>query len=72
MSNNRRPTLTPDNAARVWQERTDLVKHEMEVASAASDAKTARLKALRLEKEAQEAEVARNTPPPEPKRRKHK
>lgn len=72
MPSTRRPSLTPDNAARVWQERTDLVKHETEVANAASDAKTARLKALRLEKEAQEAEVARHAPPPEPKRRKHK
>jgi hypothetical protein len=40
--------------------------------NAANDAKTARLRALRLEKEALEAEAARNAPPPEPKTRKRK
>ena len=44
MTNNRRPTTTSDNAARVWQTRTDLVKQEMAVASAAADAKTAKLR----------------------------
>src|SRR3954465_11484915 len=48
-----------DNASQIWQNRTDLVKQEQAAASAAADAKTARLKALRLEKEAQEAEAAR-------------
>jgi hypothetical protein len=51
----------------VWQSRTDMVKKEMQAESAANDAKTARLKALRLEKEALDAEAARvaaeNAPP---------
>jgi hypothetical protein len=50
---------TVDGASQIWQNRTDMVKQEMAAASAAADAKTARLKALRLEKEAQEAETAR-------------
>jgi hypothetical protein len=57
----------------VWQTRTDMVKQEMAAANAAADAKTARLKALRLEKEAQEAEAARiaaeNAPPASEKKR---
>ncbi len=62
---------TPAGAAAVWQTRTDLVKQEMAAASAAADAKTARLKALRLEKEAQDAEAARLAPP-EPAGRKRR
>jgi hypothetical protein len=50
---------TVDGASQIWQNRTNMVKQEMAAASAAADAKTARLKALRLEKEAQEAEAAR-------------
>jgi hypothetical protein len=42
----------------VWEQRTELVKKEMAAASAANDAKTVRLKALRLEKERQDAEAA--------------
>jgi len=42
----------------VWEQRTQLVKKEMAAASAANDAKTIRLKALRLEKERQDAEDA--------------
>jgi hypothetical protein len=45
---------TPDALASAWERRTQLVKQELAAASAASDAKTARLKALRLEKERQE------------------
>lgn len=64
---------TANNAFQVWENRTQLVKQEMAAASAATDAKTARLKALRLEKEAQEAEAARiateNAPPAQPKKR---
>ena len=56
----------------VWENRKTLVKKEMEAESAANDAKTARLRALRLEKEALEAEAARNAPPAEPKARKRK
>jgi len=72
MTNNRRPTTTSDNAARVWQTRTDLVKQEMAVASAAADAKTAKLRALRLEKEAEEAKAALAAPPAPAIRRKRK
>jgi hypothetical protein len=38
-----------------WEVRTRQVKAELAAASAASDAKSARLKALRLEKEREEA-----------------
>jgi hypothetical protein len=55
----RRGTYSPDGVLKTWQNRTDLVKQEMAAASAAVDAKTARLKALRMEKEAQDAEAAR-------------
>ena len=54
---------TVDGASQIWQNRTDTVKQEMAAASAATDAKTARLKALRLEKEAQDAEAARTAEP---------
>ena len=52
-----------------WEKRTELVKLQTNAESAANDAKTARLKALRLEKEAQDAEAARLNPP-QPKKRK--
>ena len=56
-----------------WEQRTALVKQEMAAESAYNDAKTARLKALRLEKEAQDAEAARlaalNAPPAAVKKR---
>ena len=51
---------TPD-APRAWERRTLLVKQELAAASAANDAKTARLKGLRLERERQEAGAR---PPP--------
>jgi hypothetical protein len=57
----------------VWENRTALVKKEREAESAANDAKTVRLRALRLEKEAQEAEAKRlkgeETPAPTPRKR---
>ena len=60
MSNtSRRTALSPDGALRIWQTRTDLAKQETAAANKAADAKTARLKALRLDKEAQDAEAAR-------------
>jgi hypothetical protein len=62
---------TADGVFQVWEKRTQLVKNEVAAASAATDAKTARLKALRLEKEALDAEAARlaaETAPPEKKR----
>ena len=57
-SKERNGARTPSALLQVWQQRTDLVKQEMAAASAASDAKTARLRALRLEKERQDAETA--------------
>ena len=67
------PPRALDNASQIWQNRTDMVKQEQAAASAAADAKTARLKAMRLEKEAQDAEAAKlaaeNAPIPTPKKR---
>jgi hypothetical protein len=52
----------------VWENRTTLVKQELAAERAASDAKTARLRALRLAKEAADQEAARlaaeNAPSP--------
>jgi hypothetical protein len=51
----------------VWEDRTTLVKQEQAAERAASEAKTTRLRALRLAKEAEDAETARiaaeNAPP---------
>ena len=55
---------TANNAFQVWENRTQLVKQEMAAASAANDAKTARLKALRLAKEQQDAAEAAANPAP--------
>ena len=44
------------NPMSVWEERTSLVKREVEAERAASEAKTAKLRALRLEKEAADRE----------------
>ncbi len=49
---------TQQGIAQVWEDRKSLARQEMAAANAASDAKTARLRALRLEKEQQEAEAA--------------
>jgi hypothetical protein len=57
---------TANSAFQVWENRTQLVKNELAAASAANDAKTARLKALRLEKEKQDAEEAAANPAPAP------
>ena len=52
-----------------WEKRTALVKQEMAAESAASDAKTDRLRALRLAKEAADKEAADKLGPAEaPKR----
>jgi hypothetical protein len=48
---------SPNALADAWERRTLLVKQELAAASAASDAKTARLRALRLEKERQDAQA---------------
>jgi len=58
-------TRTARNVAQIWEDRTALVKREMQAESAANDAKTARLRALRLEKEQQEADA--RGPETEPK-----
>jgi hypothetical protein len=52
-----------------WQQRTTLVKQQMAADSAASDAKTARLKALRLAKEEEDRQAALLAPPPAPKKK---
>ena len=49
---------SPNALSEAWEVRTQQVKAEMAAANAASDAKSARLKALRLEKEREEALVA--------------
>ena len=48
-------TASTDALSEAWEVRTRQVKAEMAAASAANDAKSARLKALRLEKEREEA-----------------
>jgi hypothetical protein len=45
-------------AEQVWETRTQMVKRELAAESAANDAKTARLRALRLAREAEEARAA--------------
>ncbi len=70
------PTSEKKNSARrnaeshfvAWERRTALVKQQASAESAASDAKTIRLKALRLAKEAANMEAA----PQAPKRVKRK
>lgn len=53
-------SLRNSAAADAWERRTQLVKDEMAAESAALDARTARLRALRLEKEAEESKDAAN------------
>ena len=69
----KRGSGTAQGVLEIWEKRTELVRLQTNAESAANDAKTARLKALRLEKEAQEAETARiaaeNAPPAAPKKR---
>ena len=64
---------TANGVFEAWEKRTALVKLQMNAESAASDAKTARLRALRLAKEAQDNEAARiaaaNAPPAAAKKR---
>jgi|HubBroStandDraft_6_1064221.scaffolds.fasta_scaffold1774834_1 hypothetical protein len=56
----------------VWEERTKLVKQQTAADSAANDAKTARLKALRLAKEEEDRQAAALAPPPAPKKKTRK
>lgn len=62
MARDARKRAAPDRPAdlffKAWESRTQLVKKELAAASAANDAKTIRLRALRLEKERQDAEAA--------------
>ena len=64
---------TAQGIFQTWEDRKTLVKQEMDAERAHNDAKTIRLKALRLEKEAADAEAARieaeNAPPAQPKKR---
>ena len=55
---------TANGVFQVWEARTKLVKQELPPASPANNAKTIRLRALRLEKERLDAETARNSAPP--------
>jgi hypothetical protein len=59
---------TPGGVFEAWDKRTELVKQQIRAESAATDAKTARLRALRLAKEAEDAQAARlaaeSAPPP--------
>ena len=57
---------TADGVFAAWEKRTQLVKDETAAHSAANDAKTARLRALRLAKEAEDARIAAEAPPPAP------
>jgi hypothetical protein len=59
------PSRNHEQARSAHDERTRLVREQMEKESAANDAKTARLKALRLAAEAE-------APPPEPAKPKAK
>ncbi len=61
----RRTAHSPDGAMRIWQSRTDMVKQETDAANKAADAKTARLKALRLAKEAEDAAAKSAAPAPQ-------
>jgi hypothetical protein len=69
----RGPVRTAKGVFEAWEKRTELVKLQTSAESAHNDAKTIRLKALRLEKEAQDAEEARlkalNAPPATVKKR---
>lgn len=54
------------NPMAAWAERTALVKRELEAERNASDVKTARLRALRLAKEATDADAEPPEKPPKP------
>lgn len=61
-SKQRSAARSPSALSDAWDRRTSLVKQELAAANAASDAKTARLKALRLEKEREEAQATAKLP----------
>jgi hypothetical protein len=72
------PSMNDKNAARARAEavfsasemRDAAVKEEIARQRAATDAKTARLRALRLAREAEEAEARARDPAPTPKKKK--
>lgn len=63
---------SPDSVFKAWETRTQLVKNELAAASAANDAKTARLRALRLEKERHDQAAAAVRPAITPAKGKKK
>lgn len=54
-SKQRGAARSPGALSDAWEQRTQLVKQELAAANAATDIKTAKLRALRLAKEGQEA-----------------
>ncbi len=60
---------TANNAFEAWEKRTALMKPQSSAESAANDAKTSRLKPLRLEKERQDALQALLNPAAVPQKR---
>jgi hypothetical protein len=68
---NKTPPITRAQAAfSASEQRTRLVLAEVEKERAATDAKTIKLKALRLAKEAEDKAIAEQNPPPAKPRRK--
>ena len=70
---NKSAARTANGVFEAWEKRTTQVKLQLNAESVTSDAKTARLRALRLTKEAQDIETARlaaaTTPPAPAKKR---
>ena len=66
--NNPSPRMRLDPGV-VWEDRKSLVMREAETERRAADAKTAKLRALRLEKEAADLAAAPAEPAPKPKRK---
>ncbi len=71
MASSRKPFLNKADAQTASDLRSQMVKDLLIKESAATDAKTARLKALRMAKEAEEAvaRAAAPKPPPKPAKR---
>jgi hypothetical protein len=68
MNKSKKPLVNASAREAVHDQRTEMVRAQVQRESAELDARTIRLKALRLEKEAQEALDAANAPPPPPKK----
>ena len=60
---------TADSYFVAWEQRTTLVKQQAAAETAAANAKTARLKALRLAKEEEDRQAALLAPPPPAKKK---